>query len=195
MTESPRDADAAAVTACTHGDGAGLEQLYDRYASACLHHARTVLIDPHHAEDAVQEAYLELWRNADRFDAGRCSARSWLLMLTHRRAVDRVRSEQRRQTCLLAAEHDVADDRRGPAEHAVVALAGDHARRALAALPEPKREVLVLAYWGGYTQREIAALTSTPIGTVKTRMRSALLDLGAQLGSDVPLEGAVAASA
>lgn len=195
MIESRRDADAAAVAACADGDGTALEQLYDRYAAACLRHARAVLIDPHHAEDAVQEAYLELWRNAARFDAGRCSVRGWLLMLTHRRAVDRVRSEQRRQTCLLAAEHDVADERRGPAEQAVVALAGDHARQALATLSPAKREVLVLAYWGGYTQREIAALTSTPIGTVKTRMRSALLDLGTHLEHETPLEAADAASA
>ena len=193
MIESPRDADAAAVAACADGDAAALEHLYARYAGACLHHARTVLIDSHHAEDAVQEAFLELWRNADRFDAARCSARSWLLMLTHRRAVDRVRSEQRRQTSLLSDEHDVVDERRGPAEQAVVALIGDHARQALAVLPETKREVLVLAYWGGYTQREIAALTSTPIGTVKTRMRSALMDLGAHLEQE-SMEGAVAAA-
>lgn len=188
MTESRRDADAAAVAACADGDDTALEQLYDRYGSACLHHARSVLVDPQYAEDAVQEAFLELWRNAARFDPTQCSVRSWLLMLTHRRAVDRTRTEQRRQTCLLSAEHDVADDRRGPPEHAVAALAGEHARQALAVLPARKREVLVLAYWGGFTQREIAGLTRTPIGTVKTRMRSALQDLGAHLGQDALLE-------
>lgn len=191
MINSGAEADAASVTLCAAGDGAGLEALYARYAGSCLRHARSILVDQHHAEDAVQEAYLELWRNAGRFDPRRSSARSWLLMLTHRRAVDRVRTEQRRQTCLLTPELDPVDDRLGPGELALGALAGEQARRALEALTPCKRRAIVLAYWGGYTQREIAALTQTPIGTVKTRMRSALQDLN---GSLQPESAAGAAS-
>lgn len=181
MNDSGAAADTACVAACAGGDGAALEALYERYAASCLRHARSILVDQHHAEDAVQEAYLELWRHAGRFDPRRSSVRSWLLMLTHRRAVDRVRVEQRRQTCLLTPELDPVDDGLGPGEQALVALAGEQARQALERLTPRKRQAIVLAYWGGYTQREIAALTRTPIGTVKTRLRSALQDLGAGL--------------
>ena len=177
MTGTGAEADAACVAACAAGDSAGLEALYEQYAGSCLRHARSILVDQHHAEDAVQEAYLELWRNASRFDPRRSSVRSWLLMLTHRRAVDRVRVEQRRQTCVLTPELDPVDDRLGPGELALVTLAGEQARQALETLTPCKRQAIMLAYWGGYTQREIAALTGTPIGTIKTRMRSALQDL------------------
>ena len=181
MTGTTAEADAASVAACAGGDSAALETLYEQYAGSCLRHARSILVDQHHAEDAVQEAYLELWRNAARFDPSRSSVRSWLLMLTHRRAVDRVRVEQHRRTSLLTPELDPADDGPGPGELALVALAGEQARQALEALTPPKRQAIVLAYWGGYTQREIATMTATPIGTVKTRMRSALQDLGSGL--------------
>ena len=184
MTEPGAEADAAAVAACATGDGAALETLYGQYAGWCLRHARSILVDPHHAEDAVQEAYLELWRNAGRFDPSRSTVRSWLLMLTHRRAVDRVRMEQRRQTCLLTPELDPVDERLGPSELALITLAGEQARRALEALTPCKRQAIVLAYWGGYTQKEIAAITQTPIGTVKTRMRSALQDLSSGLSRE-----------
>lgn len=170
-------ADAAAVAACAAGDGTALEFLYKQHARSCLCLARSVLVDTHHAEDAVQEAYLELWRHADRFDASRSSARAWLLMLTHRKAVDRVRMEQRRTTSPLHADHDRPDDTPGPAMQAVARALGEQARNAVAALEPVKREVLVLAYWGGFTQREIAALTDAPLGTVKSRMHTALRDL------------------
>ena len=184
MTDSAAQTDAAAVAACATGDGAALEALYGQYAGSCLRHARSIRVDEHPAEDAVQEASLELWRNAGRFDPSRSTVRSWLLMLTHRRAVDRVRMEQRRQTCLLTPELDPVDDRLGPSELALMALAGEQARRALEALTPCKRQAIVLAYWGGFTQKEIAAITQTPIGTVKTRMRSALQDLGSGLPRD-----------
>lgn len=186
MTEPGADADTACVAACATGDSAGLEALYEQYAGSCLRHARSVLVDQHHAEDAVQEAYLELWRNASRFDPRRSSVRSWLMMLTHRRAVDRVRVEQRRQTSLLTPELDPIDEQLGPGELALVALAGEQTRQALESLTPCKRQAIVLAYWGGYTQREIAVLTKTPIGTVKTRMRSALQDLSGGLKPGSP---------
>ena len=174
-------ADAAAVARCATGDVDGLEVLYKRYVGSCLSHARSILVDSHHAEGAVQEAYLDLWRCADRFDGHRSSVRGWLLMLTHRKAIDRVRTEQRRKTSVLVAEHDRADDRPGPDVQVLTSLIGQEAREALEALVPVKREALMLAYWGGYTQREIADLTSTPLGTVKTRTASAMRDLRAVL--------------
>ena len=178
MTRSHDDErDAEHVRACADGSAEALEHLYRRHAVACLSHARSVLVDPHHAEDAVQEAFLDLWRWADRFDAGRATARSWLLMLTHRKAVDRVRSEQRRRTEAPTAVPEQADSRPGPDALAITAMLGRQAQQALAQLTPVKRQAVVLAYWGGYTQREIAGLTDAPLGTVKTRTREALRDL------------------
>lgn len=183
MTRSSSDvADASRVAQCVSRDSHALEELYANHAGSCLALARSILLDPHHAEDAVQEAFLDLWRHPARFDSQQSSVRSWLLLLTHRKAVDRVRSEERRKTSVLAAGDDgYEDERPGPEAQAITALLGDRMRHALAALPTAKREALVLAYWGGYTQREIAALTSTPIGTVKSRMYTAMKELGASL--------------
>jgi len=173
--------DTAVLTQCAAGNAEALEALYSRYGSSCLWLARSIVMDFHHAEDVVQEAYLDLWRCADRFDGGRSSVRTWLMMLTHRKAVDRVRSEQRRQTLMLVPEHDCADGRQGPDAQALISVLGQQAREALATLSPVKREVVVLAFWGGYSQSEIAGLTSTPLGTVKSRMRVALKDLDARL--------------
>lgn len=186
MTRSSSDAaDALRVAQCASGDGHALEELYANYGGSCLALARSILIDPHHAQDAVQEAFLDLWRHPHRFDSQQSSARSWLLLLTHRKAVDRVRSEQRRKTSELLPSDDREDERPGPDLQAISALLGDRTRQALASLSQIKREALVLAYWGGYTQREISVLTSTPIGTVKSRMRSAMEELSRSLADEV----------
>ena len=165
------------VADCAAGDALALEALYRRHGGACLAHARRVVIDDHLAQDVVQEAFLELWRHASRFDGQRSSARTWLIMLTHRRSVDRVRSGERRRTEELTPDRDRADGRRGPQDHAIVAALGDAARQALDALAPAKREVIVLAYWGGLTQNEIAQRTGTPLGTVKTRTAAAMREL------------------
>lgn len=177
MTAQPEAAEAAAVARCAAGDCAALEELYQAHAPSCLCLARSVLLDTHYAEDAVQEAFLELWRHADRFDSCRSSVRGWLLLLTHRKAVDRARAEQRRTTVMLVPEYEPVDVGPGPDAQAMSTLLRAEARRAVGALEPVRREVLVLAYWGGYTQREIAALTGTPVGTVKSRMHTGMKDL------------------
>ena len=171
--------DAADIADCASGDEEALERLYVQHAPACLSLARSILVDPHYAQDAVQEAFLHLWRHADRFDAGRSTARAWLLMLTRCRAIDRVRAEERRRTLALSPEDDRADPTPGPSQQAVTALLAAHAVGAIASLSAVKREAVVLAYWGGYTQREIALITGAPLGTVKTRTRDALRELAA----------------
>jgi RNA polymerase sigma factor (sigma-70 family) len=176
------EADEAAVTRCASGSAEALEELYAQHAGACLKHARSILVDAHHAEDAVQEAFLDLWRDAGRFDGSRSCVRSWLLMLTHRKAVDRVRAEQRRRTWALADGLEPVDERPGPEVQAV--LLGRQTRTALATLSAPQRQAVVLAFWGGYTQREIAGLTQTPIGTIKSRMHFALKELGRTIDRD-----------
>jgi RNA polymerase sigma-70 factor (ECF subfamily) len=164
--------DRALVARVTEGDGGALEALYGRYGSACYGLARRILSDEQLAQDVVQEVFLTVWRDAHRFDGSRGGFSSWLLSMTHHKAVDAVRREENHRKRRSAAE--LLEER--PAEDLQVhdevwsGIRRDRVRTALQTLPEPQREALVLAYFGGYTQREIAGLTGTPLGTVKTRM-------------------------
>ena len=153
-----------------------LEGLFEAYGASCYFLARNILRDKQLAQDAVQEAFLEHWRNRA-FDATRSTHRSWLLMLTHRKAVDRVRHEQRRSYLPMEAAAEQVSTRRGPEELAVAAVMAPHVRAALTTLPQAQQEALTLAYWGGYTQREIAEITHTALGTVKARMRVGMISL------------------
>lgn len=185
----PHTNDEAAMALCVAGYPDGLTALYARHSAACLAHARSILRDGHHAEDAVQEAYLDVWRQAGRYDRRQSSVRSWLVMLTHRKAVDRARSEQRRTTSPLEPSHDWPDPASGPDAQAINAVLGKQLHHGLAGLTPAKREALVLAYWGAYTHREIATLTGAPLGTVKSRMHSATTELIVMLernGSPLP---------
>ena len=153
-------------------DELALEDLYARYSRACYGLARRILVDPQLAQDVVQEVFLTVWRDAGRFDAARGGFSSWLLSMTHHKAVDAVRREEnlrKRRTTSDLLEERPAD---GPGVHEEVwsTVRGDQVRAALQTLPDVQKEVLTLAYFGGYTQREIAGITSTPLGTVKTRM-------------------------
>lgn len=126
------------------------------------------------AEDVVQEVFVEVWRNAPRFDPSRGSAATWTLMITRRRAIDRIRSEQaardreQREACLQGtAVHDQVNDH----------IATADVREALQSLPERQREAVVLAFFGGHTHREVALLLGAPLGTVKSRIRDGLFRL------------------
>lgn len=171
---SPYDGldDRALVARVTEGDGGALEALYGRYGRACFGLARRILADEQFAQDVVQEVFLTVWRDAHRFDATRGGFSTWLLSMTHHKAVDAVRREENLRKRRTTA--DILEDREvdGPQVHDEVwsTLRRERVREAMQTLPEPQREALVLAYFGGYTQREIAGLTSTPLGTVKTRM-------------------------
>ncbi len=185
---------AALVERVADGDKRALEDLYDRYARPAYSLARRVTGDQAFAEEAVQEVFLAVWRQPERFQAGRGGFASWLLAAVHHKAVDAVRREEavrRRAQALQAVEgldaSDAPNDR--PEEAVERRLRGERVRRALRDLPESQREAMTLAYYGGYTQREIAALTSTPIGTVKTRMHRAMHNLRAALDDLADLEG------
>jgi len=161
------------------GDAAALEELYDRYARPAYSLARRVTDDPAFAEEVVQEVFLAVWRQPERFQPSRGGFASWLLAAVHHKAVDAVRREEavRRRAVALQAmgSLDVSDPPATRTEDVVEErLRGERVRRALRALPEGQREALTLAYYGGYTQSEIASLTDTPIGTVKTRMHRAM---------------------
>lgn len=184
-------ADGAALSRCGRGDAQAIEELYDRYAGSCLTLAHSVLDDPHQAEDAVQEAFLDLWRDAAAFDPRRSSVRAWLHLLAHRKAVDRLRPEQRSETSAPLSGDDRQEEGRHPPAQGTGRLVAARTRQALAALPAADREALVLTYWGGCSQREISTLTSTPLGTVRSRMLTAMNDLRRALGEEPPADEAV----
>lgn len=164
--------DRALVARVTEGDGRALEALYRRYGRACYSLARRILTDENLAQDAVQEAFLTVWRDAARFDAARGGFSSWLLSMTHHKAVDCVRREENLRKRRTGADAlDTLESEAPQVEDAVWSLLRrERVRSVLAELPDPQREALTLAYFGGFTQREIAGLTQTPLGTVKTRM-------------------------
>jgi RNA polymerase sigma factor (sigma-70 family) len=184
----------ALVERVAAGDTRALEELYDRYARPAYSLARRVTGDAAFAEEAVQEVFLAVWRQPRRFEAARGGFASWLLAAVHHKAVDAVRREEavrRRALALQAVEGlDASDPPSARPEEAVEErMRGERVRRALRDLPESQREAMTLAYYGGYTQREIASLTSTPIGTVKTRMHRAMHNLRAALDDLDDLHG------
>ena len=183
-TPTPQAAeDRALVARVAAGDGGALEALYERYGRACYSLARRILVDEQLAQDAVQEVFLTVWRDAARFDAARGGFSSWLLSMTHHKAVDAVRREEnlrKRRTSDDTLE--VREDDAPAVDDAVWSLLRrQRVREVLQTLPEPQREALTLAYFGGYTQREIAGLTSTPLGTVKTRMLAGMRRMATSL--------------
>jgi len=166
-------ADAELVGRVANGDQAAFAELYDRHCRPAYSLARRVCADPEFAEDVVQEAFLAVWRNPRRFDPDRGGFATWLLTLVHHRAVDAVRREaaQRRRT--VPGVDEVTDRLVPPGPgadvQALLGVVGGQVREALGLLPDEQREVIALAYFGGYTQCEVSALTGVPLGTVKSR--------------------------
>jgi RNA polymerase sigma-70 factor (ECF subfamily) len=168
----------------TLGDESAFELLYDLFAGRVFGLARRIVRNPSQAEEVAQEVFLEIWRRASRFDAGRGSATSWIMTLTHARSVDRVRSAQAsadRELKVAHASHEVEVDT------VVEAVESKFERRAvqkcLGALTEVQRESITLAYYSGYTYREVAELLSTPLPTIKTRLRDGMIRLRDCLGA------------
>ena len=160
-------------------DADALEVLYERYGKVAYSLARRILTDEVLAQDVVQEVFLSLWRDASRFDAGRGTLATYLLSMTHHRAVDVVRREEnlrRRRTSDEVLEFQ-PDPSPGVEAEAEAAERRSEVRAALAQLPPAQREALALAYFGGYTQREVATLVGVPLGTVKTRMAAGMRKL------------------
>jgi RNA polymerase sigma-70 factor, ECF subfamily len=157
-------------------DAGALEALYERYGRAAYSLARRILTDETLAQDVVQEVFLSLWRDARRFDAGRGTVATYLLSMTHHRAVDVVRREENLRRWRTSDEGlELEPDPKARVEDEVEASERrTEVRAALAELPAAQREALLLAYFGGYTQREVAALVGVPLGTVKTRMAAGM---------------------
>ena len=162
------------------GDEAAFAALYDRFAAHVYGVSLKVLYDPAQAQEVTQEVFLELWRQASRFDPSKASPKTWLAVMAHRRAVDRVRSEQSRSD---REERQVRAKPTGPTADDPVAetvgrrLDRDRVRRALVQLSDVQREALELAYFHGYSYRQVAVALGAPEGTIKTRIRDGMVRL------------------
>ncbi len=165
------------------GDQNAFAGLYDLLSARVFGLIVRVLVDRSQSEEVLQEVFLEIWQSAARFSPNKGQGRSWVFTIAHRRAVDRVRSSQAssdRDVRVGLRDRDVAHD--AVAEQAELRIEGQKVAVALSALPDVQREALTLAYYGGYSQSEIAGLVGAPLGTIKTRMRDGLSRLRAEMG-------------
>jgi RNA polymerase sigma-70 factor (ECF subfamily) len=174
--------DSAVVALAASGDERALGELYDRYGGMAYSLACAIVGEHADAEEVVADAFAQIWRSAAGFDPARGSVAAWIATITRTRALDLVRSRKRRarvledaavvtdegETLVLAPTLEAAD--RGAELSETSAIV----QRSLAELSAPQRRVIELAYFGGFSQSEIAAQLSEPLGTVKTRMRAAL---------------------
>jgi RNA polymerase sigma-70 factor (ECF subfamily) len=183
----PDATDEVLLERAARGDQDAIAVLYDRYRGLMYGLASRITGDQSLAQDVVQDAFVGIWRNASRFSSGRASGRTWILSITHHRAVDAVR--RRRPTS------ELPDPELPPPAQLVTPdvwpevagrLDADTVRAALASLSPVQREAIELAYFGGLTQEEIALRTKAPLGTVKSRVRLGLLQLRATLDADRP---------
>lgn len=203
MTEQPQPADGRARPSSevtdeallewvASGEQGALSQLYDRYQGLMYGMATRITGDASLAQDVVQDAFVGIWRNAARYMSSRASAKTWILSITHHRAVDALR---RRRPTIELPDPDIAPHQLVlPDIWPEVARRLDAAavRSALDALPDSQRQAIELAYFSGLTQQEISERTDAPLGTVKSRVRLGLLQLRRVLltnGAVQPPEG------
>ena len=170
-----QDIDAAILRRIVGRDPHGIELLYERYSGVAFALAYRLIGERGGAEDVVQEAFLNIWRQGASYDTRRGTVRTWLLTIVHHRAIDQIRSaksKSRADTVIddalpLPAKEDTWTE-------VVQGLEHERVRQAMATLPPEQRQVVDLAYYGGFTQTEIAQRVGIPLGTVKGRMRLAL---------------------
>jgi RNA polymerase sigma factor (sigma-70 family) len=175
--------DESLLARVARGDDDALGRLYDRFGRVAYGLALRILRDERLAEDAVQDAFLAVWRQAASFRPERANARTWVLTFVHRRAVDLVRREERRRAEPLPPEAEPATGT--AADAAELRERREAVQRALAQLPEDQRRPIELAYYGGFSQSELAERLGEPLGTIKSRMFTGLKRLRELLGTEV----------
>ncbi len=165
------------------GDQRAFSDLYDLIAPRMLGLVRHVLKDHAQSEEVVQEVLLEVWQTASRFDPNKGKAVTWMLTMAHRRAIDRVRSAQAsRDRDTKIGIRDLGRDVDTVSETVEISIEHKRVEKAMARLSDLQRQAVELAYYGGYTQSEVAEMLNIPLGTVKTRLRDGLIRLRTELG-------------
>jgi RNA polymerase sigma-70 factor (ECF subfamily) len=186
MPPGSHDADQRLMRAFADRDPAAADELYRRFAGRVYGLGLVMLGGDAAAQDLVQDTFVKLWRNADRYDRSRGKLETWVLLMARSLAIDAIRRRVLDARTLERADHPPEVDRSpGPDERAATADLADRARRAIATLPSEQRAALELAYLGGKTSTEISDLEGIPIGTAKTRIRAALLRLRELMSEEV----------
>ena len=183
--EQAQTSDLEVLRAVAGGDEQALSALYDRYRLILFGLILRILHSQQEAEDVLQEVFLQVWRRASDFDETRGRPFTWLVTLARSRAIDRLRALGSRERTAQEAARSVPDSISTAADDAVKSEQGEIVRQALRELPDEQRRTLLLAYFEGLTQSEIAERLNTPLGTVKTRMRSGMIKLRELLGERV----------
>lgn len=181
---TPHALDSALIDGMKTGDESALSAIYDRYSAMLFGMLTRILDDRQAAEEVLQDLFLQLWRNPGQFDASRGSLPAWLMVIARNRAISRLRGKRDREL-LEDQEGDFANtfvSGQNIEDEAARAELAETLTAALGKLPAEQRQALELAYFQGMTQSEIAAKTGAPLGTVKTRVRSAMQSLRQILG-------------
>ena len=165
------------------GDRRAFAELYDRTAPRVFGLVKRLLRDHAQSEEVTQEIFLEIWQSATRYDTSKGSAIAWMLTMTHRRTVDRVRASQAsRDRDTRIGIRDYVADYDSVADNVEVRIESERVKEAMMRLTELQRQAVQLAYFGGFSHSEVAAMLSVPIGTVKTRLRDGMIRLRDELG-------------
>ncbi|HEX8069919.1 MAG TPA: sigma-70 family RNA polymerase sigma factor [Pyrinomonadaceae bacterium] len=175
--DSAQPSDTDLLHAVARGDEPALATLYDRYSAILLGLLLRILHDRQEAEDVLQDVFVQVWRRAADFDEARGRGFTWLVTLARSRAIDRLRALDARTRATQAAQREVRDEPSDASDDVLHSEQRAVVLAALARLPEEQRRALLLAYYEGLTQSEIAARLNQPLGTIKTRMRSGLIKL------------------
>jgi RNA polymerase sigma-70 factor (ECF subfamily) len=165
------------------GDEAAFSALYDELAPRVLGLVRRLLVDHAQSEEVTQEIFLEIWQNAPRYEPSKGGATTWIFMMAHRRAVDRIRSSQSaRDRDVRIGIRDYENDYDNIADTVETTVENERVKKAMSQLTEFQRQAITLAYYGGYSHSEVAEKLQIPLGTVKTRLRDGMIRLRDALG-------------
>jgi RNA polymerase sigma-70 factor (ECF subfamily) len=165
------------------GDQKAFATLYDEISPRVFGLIRRLLVDHAQSEEVTQEVFLEIWTNATRYEPSKGGASTWILTMAHRRAVDRIRASQAgRDRDVKIGIRDYVGEYDNVSETVELTIEHERVKKAMAQLTELQRQAVTLAYYGGYSHSEVAAMLKVPIGTVKTRLRDGMIRLRDELG-------------